>query len=244
MNESLVFKSVFFLIMVMGFGRMVLAAPFAYVPNEGNATLSVVDMTSMEVVDTLPYRGKTGKRITGFVFDQDGKSIYVVDTLGNVLGSINLGLGTADRRITATEEPEGISLSPDSRHIAICANRENAVVVIDAVTLSEVWRIQVQGKSPDRCLYSPDGKWLLAGSQESDRVDVLDVAARNFAAQIKLAGPGRGFGFSADGKAVFISNATGRLLEMIDTARWKVVRGIPAGLRGEHVAIGRSLKRP
>ncbi len=228
-------KLITLLVMALGWSGQGLAAPLVYVPNEGNATISVIDPVAMQTIDTMPYHGKTRQRINGFVFDRNGTAIYVVDTIGNVLGAIRLGMGVADRRVTATEELEGISVSPDARHIAICTGHENAVVIIDAVTLNEAWRIPLAAM-PDHCQYSPDGKWLLAGHQDSRIVEVLDIAARKPATQIRLAENSRGFGFTPDGKIVFIANQKGSQLEMVETGRWKVVRAISATARNGRTA--------
>ncbi|MDE2296550.1 MAG: hypothetical protein KGK18_00130, partial [Burkholderiales bacterium] len=58
-----------------------LAAPFAYVPNEGSGTLSVIDTASDQVVATIPV----GKKPRGTVVSLDGRTAYVSDQPNNQL---------------------------------------------------------------------------------------------------------------------------------------------------------------
>ena len=52
-----------------------LAAPFAYVPNEGSATLSIIDTATDQVVGEIAV----GKKPRGTVISLDGKTAYVSD---------------------------------------------------------------------------------------------------------------------------------------------------------------------
>jgi YVTN family beta-propeller protein len=61
-------------------------APFAYVPNEGSGTLSIIDIASDQVVGDIA----AGKKPRGIVISQDGRTAYVSDQTGNQLVLIDL----------------------------------------------------------------------------------------------------------------------------------------------------------
>jgi YVTN family beta-propeller protein len=64
----------------------VLAAPFAYVPNEKSGTLSVIDTEN----DTVVAEIKAGDKPRGLAVSMDGKTLYVSDQPHNALLKINL----------------------------------------------------------------------------------------------------------------------------------------------------------
>ncbi|HSC26867.1 MAG TPA: beta-propeller fold lactonase family protein, partial [Vicinamibacterales bacterium] len=57
------------------------AAPLAYVPNEGAASISVIDTETDKVVSTL----KIGKKPRGIAVTADGKRLFVSDQTANAL---------------------------------------------------------------------------------------------------------------------------------------------------------------
>ena len=63
-----------------------IAAPLAYVPNEGSATISVIDTATDKVVSTLRF----GKKPRGIAVAPDGKRLYLSDQTGNALVVVDL----------------------------------------------------------------------------------------------------------------------------------------------------------
>jgi YVTN family beta-propeller protein len=57
------------------------AAPFAYVPNEGSGTLSIIDTASDRVVGDIAV----GQKPRGTVVSADGRTAYVSDQPNNLL---------------------------------------------------------------------------------------------------------------------------------------------------------------
>ena len=54
------------------------AAPFAYVPNEGSGTISIIDTQTDEVVDEINIGGKP----RGIAISPDGNTLYVSEQKG------------------------------------------------------------------------------------------------------------------------------------------------------------------
>ena len=91
-----------------------LAAPFAYVPNEKSGTLSVIDTSSDMVVAEI----KAGDKPRGLAISMDGKTLYVSDQPNNVLVKIDLEQRAASGVVELGESPEGVSISPDGKWVA------------------------------------------------------------------------------------------------------------------------------
>src|SRR5690349_7780808 len=63
------------------------AAPFAYVPNEGSATISVIDTATDQVVGELPG----GSKPRGLAVGSEARWLYVSDQPNNRLQLVDLG---------------------------------------------------------------------------------------------------------------------------------------------------------
>ena len=77
------------------------AAPFAYVPNEGSGTLSVIDTATDQVVGEIA----AGKKPRGIVVSADGRTVYVSDQPNNQLVVVDIGSRKATGVIALGESP-------------------------------------------------------------------------------------------------------------------------------------------
>ena len=84
-------------LVTLSFSASVLAAPFAYVPNEKSGTLSVIDTENDTVVSEI----KAGDKPRGLAASIDGKTLYVSDQPNKRRGAAQAG---ARRRLRAVGE--------------------------------------------------------------------------------------------------------------------------------------------
>src|SRR5215470_9134404 len=75
------------------------AAPFAYVGNQENGTISIIDTATDTVARTVPEHGKLGEKIQAVVTDPAGRTAFVVDAQGNALVAVDLASGEIRQRI-------------------------------------------------------------------------------------------------------------------------------------------------
>jgi len=85
------------------------AAPRAYVANQENGTLSIIDTAKDEVVRTLPASGRIGQKIQAVVTDPAEKTAFVVDAEGNAIVLVDLASGEVKQRVAVGKSPEGAS---------------------------------------------------------------------------------------------------------------------------------------
>ena len=106
------------------------AAPFAYVPNEGSGTLSVIDTATDQVVAEVP----AGKKPRGTVVSIDGRTAYVSDQPNNQLVMIDVVARKPAGVIALGESPEGVGISPDGRWVAAAVEETNVIAFVDTRT--------------------------------------------------------------------------------------------------------------
>ena len=80
------------------------AAPLAYVPNEGSASISVIDTATDTVVSTLRF----GQRPRGIAVSLDGKRLYISDQTANALVVVDLARNVEAARVPLGDSPEAI----------------------------------------------------------------------------------------------------------------------------------------
>ena len=107
-----------------------LAAPFAYVSNEGSASVSVIDTTTDKVTATFNVGGKP----RGIALSSDVKRLYVSDQAGNAAIAIDTSNGAVVSRTALGSSPEGIDLSPDGRLLSAAVEEDDMVMLVDTET--------------------------------------------------------------------------------------------------------------
>jgi YVTN family beta-propeller protein len=224
---------------LLGFACAQSHAETAYIPNEASGTLTVIDTaTDTETpLSPIPKHGKLGTKLRGVALDPSGRTLFVVDALGNVVLAVDTATGAVKKTFTNIVSAEGIQLSPDGKMVTACAEQSNEAVFINVATLAEAFRVRIQGKNPEHCIYSPNGKWLLTSNEESQSIDVIDVAARKSVATVKTAGAPRGMGFLPDGSAVYVADETAGNVDVVATASWRITKSIPIGVRPAGISV-------
>jgi YVTN family beta-propeller protein len=92
------------------------AAPFAYVTNEGDGTVSVIDTATNTVVGTpIPV----GSAPTGVAVTPDGKHVYVTNLRSNDVSVIETTGNTVVAAVAVGLGPEGIAVTPDGKHVYV-----------------------------------------------------------------------------------------------------------------------------
>ena len=93
----------------------------AYVPNEGDGTVSVIELDAKGEAQQsrLLNPQKIGDKIQGVETSTDGKRLFVVDAQRNTITVMDTATGEVVKTITAGNGPEGIDRSPDGKTLAV-----------------------------------------------------------------------------------------------------------------------------
>jgi YVTN family beta-propeller protein len=134
-----------FAVLAMGLGLLASpaeAAPFAYVVNNGDNTVSVIDTATNAVVGTpIPVGGLPN----GVAITPDGTHAYVANAGGNTVSVIDTATNTVEAATIAVgESPVAVAVTPDGKH-AYVANHFGNVSVIDTATNTVVATVPAGG---------------------------------------------------------------------------------------------------
>ncbi len=141
----------------------------AMVMNSGEATVSVIDMSTKQVINTLPML----REPSHWALTPDRKKLYVSDAGGNALFIFD-PLTAAPLGYIRIADPYQLAYTPDQKYLAVNALRLNYVDIYDATTLQLVKRFKA-GKFPSHMDFSPDSRFSFHSMQKSNTLVSFDL---------------------------------------------------------------------
>ena len=145
--------------------------PLALVMNSGEASVSVIDMTTRKVARTLP----TLREPSHWALSPDRSKLYIADASGNALFIVDPVTGTALGHKTIAD-PYQLGYTPDQACLVVNALRLDSVDIYHAADLSLAKRLSV-GSMPSHLDFSPDSRWSFNSMQGSSTLVSIDLAA-------------------------------------------------------------------
>jgi len=234
-----------------------LALPFAaqagraYVSNEDEHTVTVIDTDKGAVVDTIAV----GKRPRGLKLNNDDTRLYVaVSGLPKCPPSVpdeeceklerDLtadGIAVVDTKtlkvisvFKAGSDPEQFDLSTDGKKIFVANEDASTASVVDVATGNVQSRVAV-GKEPEGVVVSPDGKWVLVTNESDNSVSIIDAATLKLTRSVVVGKRPRDLAFTADGRTAYVTGE-------FDASLYRIA--IPGGEPVEKVLELRKDARP
>ena len=119
--------------------------------NSQDGTVSVVDVASRKVLQTLPVNTKRSNRLK---FTPDGKRVLVSDLATGDLVVLDAGSRSELKRINLGHGAAGILVVPDGSRAYVAVSTDGQVAVVDLGTLAVTGRIAT-GKGPDGLAWAP-----------------------------------------------------------------------------------------
>jgi YVTN family beta-propeller protein len=113
--------------------------------NAQDGTVSIIDLSSKKVTDTLPANVPGANRLK---FTPDGKLVLISSLSGSGLAILDAVTHAEVKRIDLGGGAAGIQMQPDGSHAYVACTGDNYVAVIDLKTLEITGRINA-GPEPD-----------------------------------------------------------------------------------------------
>jgi DNA-binding beta-propeller fold protein YncE len=132
---------------------------------------------------------------------------------------------------------EGITTTPDGRHLVAIDNDRGDLRVVDAATHSEVDRVpmtmqtfsNIKRSRLGKLMFSPDGCHLVVTAYTSGNVWLLDAADYRRQTLVPVAKGPMGVAFPPDGKSAIVTSHDSGLLTRIDLASRRAVAAYDGG---------------
>lgn len=204
----------------------------AYITNQTENTVSVINVTTNTVIDTI----SVGANPCGVEVSPDGKNVYVINNDDNTVNVINTFYNSITATIPVGVEPRGICISPDGSKLYVTNNQDNTLNVIDAHTNNVIATVPV-GYRAYGVAISPDGSKVYVTNHSALSVHILNTATNTVSDTIPVGSGPLGIAFSLDGLKAYVANLYSNSISVINTTTQTVSATIPVGAEPWCIAI-------
>jgi PQQ-dependent catabolism-associated beta-propeller protein len=199
-------------------------AETAYVSNEQDDTISIIDGATLAVTGTI----RVGRRPRGLALSPDGRSLVVA--VGD------------DNRI----DPELFVVHPDGKRLFVANENDSLVSVVDIIERKIVGEVEV-GIEPEGMAASPDGSLIVCTSETTSMAHVIDAGTLELLDNVLVDTRPRAAVVAPDSRRIYVSSELRGTVTVIDAESRAILGkvGFPApGVPRELVqAVGLALTR-
>jgi YVTN family beta-propeller protein len=202
----------------------VAAAPYAFVPNRLNDTVSVIDAATNAVVATI----MVGRGPCAVAANVPGARVYVLNSMDDTVSVID----AATRTVTATilvghlgGQRSGIAVNREGTRIYVANTADNTLSVIDASTNALLDAPISVGAAPSGVAVSPSGSQVYVANSGARSLSVVDVTLRQTVGNVTLGAAPAGVTVHPSGNRVYVTTADG--LEAVNPSTMTVVAQVP-----------------
>jgi YVTN family beta-propeller protein len=195
--------------------------------NKAEATASLIDLKSGNVVATV----KTGTGPHEAAVSKDGKFAIATnygtqEAPGNSLTLLDLTSRTAVKTIDLGEykRPHGIQWLPDGKHVAVTAEENKALLLVNTETGQVQKKIETGQEVSHMVRLTPDATRAYVASIGSGTVTVIDL---NKGEAIKVIPTGKGaegIDITPDGAWIWVTNRGADTVSVIDASSLQIVK--------------------
>ena len=193
----------------------------AYVSNEDDGTVTVLDTQRLAVIATV----EVGKRPRGLALTRNGQRLYVAvsglpkcpppmtdedcarlprDPAADGVAVMDTAALRPLPVIRGVSDPERVALSRDDRTLFVTNEDAARLSVIDALQGTMLSGIPI-GREPEGVRVSPNGRWVLTTSEEDNSVAIIDARRFTLLRTVTVGKRPRDLAFSADSREAYVS---------------------------------------
>ena len=184
------------------------AVTAVYVPNFDSDDVSVIDITTNTVTNTIPVGNGPFTLITSL----DATKVYVGNFSEDTVSVIDARTETVINTLTVGASPEFFAITPNGQKIYVSNAGANSVSVIDVATDTVLTTIPLPvpyPKTPLALEVAPNGQRVYVPNQDGASVTVIDVATDTIITTIGGLGSAPQFvAFTPDSSLAYVSSKT------------------------------------
>jgi YVTN family beta-propeller protein len=231
------------------------SGPRAYISNETSGDMTIIDLTKLEAVATVPL----GKRPRGIHASPDGQTIYVAlsgtppappgvdestlpppDKSADGIGVWDVKQNKLVRMMQGGSDPENFAVSPDGKTIYVSNEDASGVSFID-IASGKVTQTIRTGEEPEGVTLTADGKRVFATSEDNGTLSAIDVADAKLIKTFKVGRRPRNIVFLPDGLHGYCNAENDGSIVYFDASKYQAVKPISLGKPGEIKPMGLAL---
>src|SRR4051812_5705361 len=239
------FAAGFALAAAAGFFSPAARANNVIVLNSAEATLSLIDETTRQVIGTVP----TGKEPHHLMVTPDNSSLIVANSVSNNLMFVDPKSGQVQRWVENVEDPYQIGFSPDRKWLVTTGLRLDRLDVYhydgqkNQMTLAARLPLAVM---PSHMAFTADSKTVFVTLQVSGELAAIDLPTQTVKWKMKVGKVPAGLWMTPGEKYLLVGMTGADYVAVVDWRNQKIVKTIQTGngahnfrslADGKHVAV-------
>lgn len=205
-----------------------------YVPNSDAASVSVIDPTTMKVVN----RFSVGIRPHHVTPSWDLTKLYINNTEGNTLTEIDPATGQVMRDIPITD-PYNLYFTPDGTKAIVVAERYQRLDFYNPADWSFIKSVGIPWAGVDHGDFTADGRYFIASCEFSGQVVKVDTEAMEVVARVNVGSLPIDVKLSPDGKVLYVANQGRHGVSLVDPETMTEIGFLPTGLGAHGLNVSR-----
>ena len=203
------------------------AGPLAFVTNERDGTITVIDTKTDRVFSTI----KVGGRLRGIRLSPDRQRIWVAISYPtnqsqdkDTIAELDFNGNIVARHESGTD-PENFVIDDNATHLYI-ANEDAGTASITDIKANRIINTMPVGLEPEGAAISPDGRWVYITSESSSSVSVIDTQSGQVVKQFLVGARPREAVFTADSARAYVTAENGNVISVVDTRDHSIIKTI------------------
>ncbi len=201
------------------------AAPFAYVANLVDNTVSVIDISTNLVVATVPV----GNSPQAIAVTPNGQFAYVTNNGTNTVSVIDASTNMVVATITVESSPTGIAITPNGQFAYVASFSLNRVSVIDISTNTVIGPPISVGGAPEGIAITPNGQFVYVTNSADNTVSVIDTSSNTVVDTIPVEAAPSSISITPNGLFAYVGNSGTTTVSVIDLNTNFVTTNIDVG---------------
>ncbi len=208
--------------------------PFAYVANNSSNTVSVINIPTGQVVNSI----LVGSGPLGTAISPDQTQVYVTNNQGNSVFVINAASSSVVATIPVQSSPMGVAFTPDGTAAYVVNSASNSVSVINTASQTVTATVPVQSTPVGVAMaFTSNGTFAYVTNEASDTVSVIAVASNTVVQTISVGAAPRWVAVSPNSSLAYVSNSGDGTISVISVATNTVTNSITVGMSPFGVAF-------
>ncbi len=201
--------------------------PFAYVANINSNTVSVINLPTSTVANTITV----GSGPWGVAVSPDQTQVYVSNNHGNNVSVINTASNTVAATIPVQSSPFGVAFTPDATEAYVVNGSSNSVSVINTASQTVVATVPVQQSPVGVAMaLTSNGSFAYVTNSASNSVSVIAVSSSAVVQTIPVGSGPRWVAVAPNSSLAYVENAGSNTVSVISVATNTVTATIPVGI--------------